>query len=227
MGDRSSTALVGVMCMRRLFQAAIVVAAVMLSLVVVGAQDQPASATKVYDIPAQPLAAALTQYILVSGAQVLYETSISAGRRSTQVKGHFTLEVALATLLGGTGLVAVRTDVDAFIIAPSPASGEASAARPDIGFLSALQNGVLDALCRDPRTRPGGYKVAIELWIASTGVIQHSALIGSTGDPARDDLLTATLRGAHISVSPPPNVAQPYVLAIARRPPRQTGDCSG
>ncbi len=191
------------------------------------AQERASSSGKVYEIPAQPLDAALDQYIVDSGTQVLYETSSAAGRRSTAVMGQFSPEVALATLLVGTGLVALRTGPDSFVISESSTQSDAPGTGPDIGFLGALQNGVLAALCRDPRTRPGGYGVGIELWITPTGTIEHSALIGSTGDTERDALLTATVRGARIGMKPPPNVAQPYILAIAQRAPRQTGDCSG
>ncbi len=191
------------------------------------AQDRTAGSTQVYEIPAQPLDAALDRYIVASGTQVLFETSIAAGRRSTEVKGQFSPEVALETLLAGTGVVALRTGADSFVIAATSDGSDAQSKRPDIGFLGALQHGVLDVLCRDARTRPGGYRAGIELWVTPTGIIEHSALIDSTGDAQRDTLLTAALQGARIGMKPPPDVPQPFLLAIAQRSPRQTGDCSG
>lgn len=192
------------------------------------AQERQASAVKAYDIPPQALDRALSDYINASGAQVLYETEIAFGHRSLGVKGDFTPEAALATLLAGTGLVAMRTDIDAFIISPASADvvdPSASGSRPNVQFLSALQTSVLQVLCANSNTRPGGYKIGLELWIAPDGTIRQSALFGSTGDSARDALLTDTLRGRIVSVGPPPNLPQPIILTIAPRSPRQTGDC--
>ncbi|WP_143149267.1 secretin and TonB N-terminal domain-containing protein [Hyphomicrobium sp. CS1BSMeth3] len=193
------------------------------------AARQRSEGAQVYDIPAQHLDSALDRYIRVSGMQVLYEAITTAKRRSAPVNGRFTPEAALTTLLGGTGLTAVRTDFNAFIIVrPSPENpgiGNGTPPRPSTQFLAALQRGVLDALCRNTSTRPGDYRLAIELWISQTGAIERSALIGSTGNLARDEMLVAALRGAKIGMAPPANVPQPLVLTIAQRSPRQTGDC--
>lgn len=192
-------------------------------------QAQPAfdPSARIYDVPVQDLNSAIDDYVRISGAQVLYETFIATGRKSTGLKGRFTAEAALATLLGGTGLVALRTDVNAFVIARASPGGasHASAPQPGMDFLGALQRGVLDALCRNPRTRPGSYSVAIELWVAPDGRVQRTALIGSTGSLARDETLATVLGKVVIAMPPPPKVPQPFILTIAQRSPRETGDC--
>jgi hypothetical protein len=185
------------------------------------------SQTIAYDIPAQALDSALAVYIKISGAQVFYETDLTADLRSMPVKGQFPPDLALRTLLGGTGLIGRRTDIDAFII--TSASREAPGAPVTAfawgsPFVSALQTGVLSALCRNSRTRPGNYKIAFELWIAPTGAVQHSALIGSTSDVARDAALTSALQGITVGMAPPIGMPQPVIMAIA---PRDTGDCAG
>jgi hypothetical protein len=185
---------------------------------------------RAYEISAQPLDTALNAYIRASGVQVLYETALTTGRRSMAVKGNFTPDVALNVLLSGTGLRARRTDIDAFVITAPPSGQTGSsveAVRPDGQFMAALQVGVLDALCRTSRTRPGEYKVAIELWIASTGVVQRSALVGSTGEADRDDAILSALRGVSIRVPPPSTLPQPLILSIGQRAPKETGDCAG
>jgi hypothetical protein len=183
-----------------------------------------------YAIPAQPLATALKAYIKTSGVQVLYETLLTEGRRSRDVVGRFTPKRALEILLSGTGLAAQRADVDAFVIMPSP-SGRvgptASTARPDPRFMAALQTAVVEALCRAPLTRPGGYKIAVELWIGPSGAIQRSALIGSTGDAERDKMLLAVLQDAPVRMPPPAGFQQPFIFTIGQRAPQETGDCSG
>ncbi|MBR1221657.1 secretin and TonB N-terminal domain-containing protein [Bradyrhizobium sp. U87765 SZCCT0131] len=189
-----------------------------------------AGATRHYRISIQALDRAIQAYVRASGVQVLFESELTAGRWSGEVNGDFTPERALTSLLSGTGLVARRTDVDAFVIMP-PAQGapapSVSTARPDDRFLTALQAGILRALCRDEQTRPGRYKVAIELWIGSSGEVQRSALVGSTGSDEQDAAMVAALRRISIGLPPPAGSAQPFILSIGPRPPRETGDCAG
>jgi hypothetical protein len=188
----------------------------------------PAHETLVYDIASQNLDTAIKAYIRLTGVQVLLETALAAGKRSMPVKGRFTAPEALRVLLAGTGLSARRTDVDAFVIAPGSmqdTSVSSSAILHDDRFLAALQSSVLDVLCRDSKTRPGPYKVAVELWIGQDGIIQHTALIGSTQDAARDSALVGNLRGASVAVTPPLNSPQPFVIRIRPRLPSATGDC--
>jgi hypothetical protein len=196
------------------------------------AQERPKSSDPLvsYEIAAQDLDAAINAYVRASAVQVLFETAITAGKHSAPLKGRFSAAQALQILLAGTGLTASRTDVDAFVIVPAGDAATKSAlstAVPDKSFLAALQTGVLDALCRDPQTRPGSYKVAIELWIGPSGVIQRSSLIGSTGNAERDQALSMNLRGASLAATPPATLPQPFVITITPRAPRETGDCAG
>jgi TonB family protein len=181
-----------------------------------------------YDIPAEPLDAALNAYIGASGAQVFYETALTLGRRSTEVKGRFTPEAALRTLLTGTGLVGRRAEEDAFIVTPAPEGQQprlsATAVR-DGRFIGAVQAGILGALCGNPQTRPGGYRVTLELWISPSGAVQRTELIGSTGDAARDGALGTALQGAAIDAPLPPDMPQPLVMTIGPRP--SSDDCPG
>jgi secretin/TonB-like protein len=208
------------------------VAVVLVALIAsnLGAQDLPVKQEQPrgYTIPAQALETALDAYIRASGVQVFYETSLTRGRRSFALKGDYASEPALDRLLFGTGLAARRTDVDAFVIMPAPAghpNHPATATRAEDRFMAALQTVILDALCRTSMTRPGGYKVAIQLWISPVGAIQRSELVGSTGDLKRDGALPSTLLGASIRMAPPANLPQPFILSIAPRSPRETGDC--
>jgi hypothetical protein len=193
------------------------------------ADEKGRSALTPYDIPAQALDSALGAYIRTSGAQVLYENSLTVGRLSGAVNGSFTPEAALGSLLSGTGLIGRRADVDAFIItvAPQDQSGPplAPVAR-DNRFAGALQSGVLGALCNNPQTRPGDYRIALELWLSPAGVVQRVAFIGSTGDAARDVALVRALQGVVISAPMPAGTPQPLVLTVAPRPASETGDCA-
>jgi hypothetical protein len=195
------------------------------------AQEQAASAPWgreiVFDIPSQGLATALTAYAAASGTQVLYETSLTAGRNSAAVSGRFTPEAALQALLADTGLVGRRTDVDAVTILPEARTREAGApsVTPDAPFLGALQAGILSALCGAAETRPGQYRMALQLWITADGVIRRVSLLASTGDARRDAALAKRLPGVSIGSHPPPGMNQPVTLAIVPRSPLQRPEC--
>src|SRR5262249_40095830 len=75
-----------------------------------------------FDILAQPLETALDAYGAASGVQVLYRTSLTAGRRSARVRGILMPEAALNALLAGTGLTARYTTDDSFTLVPQPAA---------------------------------------------------------------------------------------------------------
>jgi hypothetical protein len=190
----------------------------------------PSWQTVAYDIPAQALDSALETYIRVSGAQVFYETALTAGRRSAEVKGRFAPDAALRVLLMGTGLVGRLTDVDAFSIVPANkqhAGAPVTTFARDSRFVNALQAKVLKALCGNSQTRPGSYKIAFELWIGPAGRIQSSALVGSTGDAARDAALITALQDLAVDEALPIGLPQPIIMSILARAPSETGDCAG
>jgi iron complex outermembrane receptor protein len=60
--------------------------------------------TVAFDIPAQPLAQALTAFGRQSGVQVAFDPTLAAGKTSAAVSGSLTPDQALRQLLGGTGL---------------------------------------------------------------------------------------------------------------------------
>lgn len=187
-----------------------------------------------FDIEAQPLEAALDAFGSATGIQVLYETSLAAGRRSTKVEGRFTPDIALGTLLTGTGLTARYTTNDAYTIMRAlPAAHLAGNARryspPDFAryghYLGMAQAGILDVLCRSPETRPGGYHATLKFWIGSSGAIQKTALLDSTGDHGRDSAILGALGDTTIYEPPPAHMPQPVTMVIAPRQPDDTGDC--
>lgn len=209
--------------------AGLALAAVLMTLLAITALRAEPPAMRAFDIAAQPLDAALDAYIRTSGTQVFYETALTVGIAGKPVKGDFTSDAALSELLAGTGLTAQRTDVDTFIIVPlakSRAAGLAPVNAAGSEFLIALQQGVVGALCRNEQTRPGTYRLAVELWVGSTGNAQKVALVGSTGSPERDRAIAAVLDGLAIRQAPPSTMPQPFILVIGERPPRQSGDCA-
>jgi hypothetical protein len=80
-----------------------------------------------FAIAAQPLAAALDTYSVISGLELYYDGAPAVGRRSHAVEGRLVPDVALRELLTGSGLVARATGANSFTITPGPASRPASA----------------------------------------------------------------------------------------------------
>lgn len=179
-----------------------------------------------YGIPAQSLADALTAYAAASSVQVLYETALVAGRKSAAVNGELAPSVALQRLLAGTGLVARQTDVDAVTVVP--ADREPAVRSPsgdERTLMAALQVGILDTLCKSEVTRPGNFRIALQLWITPVGTVRHAVLLGSTGDFRRDDALVLALQRVTLAGMAPAKIAQPVTMVIAPRGHDQAPEC--
>ncbi|MCK9917684.1 STN domain-containing protein [Microbacteriaceae bacterium K1510] len=208
-------------------------AALILAVLAVGArvaaQDAAAPEDRQidYDIPVQSLTSALSTFAATSGMQVLYETSLASGRMSTAIKGRFAPEAALRVLLEGTGLVGRRTDIDAITIAPDARERpvNTAAVAPDARFLGALQAGILRALCAANETRPGSYRLAFQIWMSPSGIIERSALLGATGAEQRDDALAKALQGVSTGAIPPYGLTQPITMVVVPREPGRHSDC--
>ena len=89
------------------------------------AQATVASASAQFDIPAQPLAAALGQYMRQSGVQVAYAAALADGATSAPVSGQLAPAAALQQLLRGTGIAARRSGNGAVTLEKLPAGANA------------------------------------------------------------------------------------------------------
>lgn len=78
------------------------------SAVVVGAMPSPAAAQasgqRSYNIPAQPLASALTTFAEQTDIDVVFAPDTVRNKRGNALNGHYTQDAALARLLAGSGL---------------------------------------------------------------------------------------------------------------------------
>jgi iron complex outermembrane receptor protein len=83
------------------------------------------------DIPAQPLASALTTMGAQARVQVLFDEASVAGRSAPALQGRYTPHAALTQLLRGTTLLAVAAGPDTFTVQPaSPTSAPSTAVDP-------------------------------------------------------------------------------------------------
>jgi hypothetical protein len=177
------------------------------------------------DIPAQPLAEALYAYSAATGVELLVDGGLLAGRRSTAIAGALMPQDALQALIAGSGLTAVYTAAEAFTLIGRPEPRPATSPGPDYAAYTArLQTAVTQALCRDAVTRPGYYRVAVQMWIAASGRVARAGLLGTTGSAQRDAALTALL--TRLTVGEPPRGApQPVTLLILPRAAQPVAAC--
>jgi TonB family protein len=131
-------------------------------------------------------------------------------------------------LLAGTGLSPRYMAADGFVLVPDPKSPRQSLPvntapyRVVTQYYGRIQAGLRQTLCADRRARAGGYRVAVGLWIGSSGAVTRSALLDSTGDPDLDATLHRAVRDMNIGEPPPAGFAQPIVMVIA---PDAMRDC--
>lgn len=186
-----------------------------------------------FDIPEQPLDAALEAYMRATGLQGFYKSISTTSFRSSAVKGWLSPREALDALLTGTNLT-VRYPIDgAFtIVAPPDEHGVAVQASPPgrriidyNAFLGVVQDRIMVSLCQYPTTRPGPYRAALQFSIGSTGVINDALLLDTTGDALRDRAITKALRGLIVGDAPPPAMPQPITMLVKPRRPGFPDDC--
>ena len=174
-----------------------------------------------FNIPAQPLNAALNQYADTTGQPALFPSDLVHARTSTPVHGLYSAEGALRILLQGTGLMAdkrssglgqtfILKEAGAASAVPASVSarhGLAELFRED-GYAGLVQMRIWQALCSDARTRPGNYTSLLQFYLEPDGRIGAVRLLGSSGDARRDAALLHTLRTVHIGRLPPAAIAR-------------------
>ncbi|MEW6438316.1 MAG: secretin and TonB N-terminal domain-containing protein [Pseudomonadota bacterium] len=190
-----------------------------------GHTNEPVS----FDIPSQPLSAALETYARLSGREVLYNGALTIGRRSNSLKGFYAPAEALRILLVGTELSAQFEDADFFVLTPpSLAERQAEARRLIIQtrYYGHLQTTLKSAFCNNRDVLPGNYRLAARLWIAPSGEVQQAKRLASTGDARRDNDLDQILRRIKFGTPPPDGVGQPITILIMPNSPGVRQACA-
>lgn len=178
-----------------------------------------------FDIPAQPLIAALNRYAEISGQPALFPSDIAAARTSTAVRGRLSAQAALQLLLQDTGLRVDKRSSElgqTFVLKEiDEAAGTRRGGRAELfsdeGYPGLLQSRVWQALCANAQTRPGAYSSLLRFHLDANGRVGGAHLIGTSGDARRDAALLRTLDGIRIDRPPPPAIVrQPLTLTIQR-----------
>lgn len=201
-------------------------------------QRHEASDSIRFEIPAEPLDAALDEYGAVSGRPVLFDSSLIAGRKSAAVHGTYAPGNALRILLEGTGLTADYIDAGqpgAFVLkaidrttqeAEPPASGNDGTGRLAHGRYDALmQTRIRESFCESPLAAPGNYRTAIRFDIDPDGQIVRPRLLHSTGDRERDLAIMVILQHLRFDEPPPDDMAQPVYMVILPRSAGSEPEC--
>ena len=202
---------------------------------------QPADgAVLQFDIAAQNLGDALDLYSRRTGIAVLMDQRY-AQRQSSAVRGPHAAGAALQALLEGTGLQSRLSDAQAVIVyAPGAAElpqvsvvaaadipGATQGGGDHAAYVSRLQHVLLGLLCRAAQTRPGGYRLALQLYLNRAGVVDRVHLLDSTGLRARDTAIARVVLGMRVGAAPLPTMLQPVSILLLPQGPGSEVDCAG
>ena len=180
----------------------------------------------IFDIPAMDLGQAIRRYSESTGITVLVDTDLIRDRESAPLSGNHPPKKALRILLGSNGLDVLYLSDNAFTLvegrAAAPAPSEqvrlwAGVSRPGLGghrYAAVLQHALERRLCTDKRTRPGGYRAALQFWIGPEGQVNEARLLGTTGNSGRDRALLAVIRGLRIQPGLAERPPQPLTILI-------------
>lgn len=188
--------------------------------------DQPLA----FDIPAQPLDAALAQYFRVSGVQLLYDSALTVGRRSTPVHGSLGPREALRRLLSGTGLIvrysrasaAIITRPEVAVAAPLVPLGRVIvrerivtriAPVERMAYYGLIETQLRELLRSDKRTSRLVFDLRIALRIGENGGLEEIRVMRGSGDRRVDRALVDVLSNASVA-APPPGLKQPLAIAL-------------
>jgi hypothetical protein len=220
--------------LRRQLSVCIGLALLSLQIVVVGQTAAAGDSSVAFDLPSQPLSEALEAYSATTGRLVLYDGHLTLGQVSTEVEGNFSPDMALRLILKNTGLVARYTAQDAFIIEPETATQVPAGRAPSAIAYAALltldgsernyyglvQANIGAALCGESLTKPGQYRLAIQLSIDKSGDVTRPRLLSSTGDAERDTAIVEAIGHVSMAEAPPIALAQPLTIVVL---PRSSG----
>jgi hypothetical protein len=179
-----------------------------------------------FDIPSQPLAAALRAYGEATGLEVFYDGSLSIGRRSSAIKGSFTPMQGLKALLRGSGYVARTTEIAntvTIVGAPSIAPLRATFDRYQ-PYFALLQARLSETLCNDEESLPSGEEVTLRFWLDPTGGVSNAELSGSGASEERRRMIASKLQGVQIGKAPPAGLPLPVTIVIY---PPSAGEARG
>jgi hypothetical protein len=178
-----------------------------------------------FNIRSQPLAKALYAFSETTGIEVMVDARQVAGHQAPEVSGSMPPLMALSMLLAGSHLAAHEFAPGTVAIGEISKADEPSV--EDQHYYGDVQRAIERALCANPRTLPGHYRLALRLWVGQSGEVTRSKRLDTTGDQARDDALDAMIARIRVAKPPPPRFPQPIALVVLPGAAGAATDCSG
>jgi hypothetical protein len=170
-----------------------------------------------FDVPAQPLEAALESFMAAANVAVLVDSAVISGRRSAALQGSFSPEGALRSLLEGTGLDPRPIGSSAYTLVPSPGTTDVRPQPRFVKYAAAIQQAVTTALCLRDETRPTHYRTVMRLWLSAVGTVTRVEISSTTGSPSLDVAIGDALKQIDVGAPTPSGLPQPVKLAILPR----------
>jgi hypothetical protein len=195
-----------------------------------GASPGAPAGTIHFELPAEPLDQALDSYGHVARLGVLIDSNLLDGRTSAAVSGDYSPREALQRLLAGTGLQANFTGANAAVVVrssvpqsspqtadtvPSPSipAADIDGVDDNAAYATLVQSHLTQALCQSPETRPGNYRMVVQLLIDAAGTVTDSRTVGSD-DPVRKAAVARIARGLMLGEKPPAGLQQPITILL-------------
>lgn len=185
-----------------------------------------------FDLPPQPLAVSLAAFGRITGHSVLVTSSLMAHREAAGLHGDYAPRDALDRLLVGTDLAARYISGNAFTLVPlhvdapaSPAAQENAPAGMDrreadvtqLAYAVVLQRAITRVLCIAQPDTFGRYRLAVQLWVDSEGLVSAARLLEGSGVRERDAAVVERLRSLDLETTPPSGLAQPLTILLTPR----------
>ncbi|SHH10883.1 hypothetical protein [Pollutimonas bauzanensis] len=73
---------------------------------------------------------------------------------------------------------------------------------------------MIAALCGSALTRPGAYRLAMQLRVGNQGQVTHYKRLDTSGSQARDQRIDQLLSGLRVGSAPPAGLAQPILILV-------------
>jgi hypothetical protein len=203
------------------------------STVIPQAGDAGGGQLYVFAMDGMPLSDALSEYATITGRSVIYRDDQVAGIYAPALRGRYQAERALNVLLEGSGLM-ISGDAGDQTLGLVLKRGQIAAgtsAVPDKKvnrqYDSLLQWRVWQTLCSHARTRPGSYRLMLQVTVNPHGDLSSVKLLTSSGDRVRDKYVYAVLKEISTGVKPPADLQQPLILMILPRDTMSGQACGG
>lgn len=206
------------------------------------AQEGQASAASAYnvaklvefDIETMPLSDALEVFARVTGVSVAADAAHTR-RQASAVRGLMSPAQALERMLNGTGLrmrasepgsavvylparrKSLRDDKPALPLdqlAQHELAGLDSGDPAHLQYAARLQGAIMAGLCASPQTRPGRYRLALQVRVDGQGRVTRHKRLDTTGSETRDQRIDQLVGHVGVGMGPPVGLPQPVLVLV-------------